>query len=1044
MNKPYRILLTLCLSIIIMVPMYGQTYNYAEVLQKSMFFYECQESGPLGTGNRVTWRGNAAMNDGSDVSKDLTGGWFDAGDHVKFNFPMAFSATALAWGGIDFAEGYTASGQMKYLKRNLRYVNDYFIKCHTAPNELYGQVGNGGTDHAFWGSAEIMQMARPAYKIDASKPGSELAAETAAAMAAASIIFKTDDPTYSATLLTHAKQLYSFADNYRGVYSESITDAAGYYRSYSGYKDELVWAAIWLYRATNDQAYLTKAETYYDNLSTEPQSTEKSYKWGIAWDDKSYGCYVLLAKLTGKEKYKTDAERHLDYWSDGYNGSRIKYTPGGLAFCDVWGSLRYAINTSFLALYYSDVATTTAKGTKYYNFAKSQMAYALGNNPQKRSFVCGYGVNPPVQPHHRTAHGGWSNNQIGPPTESRHILYGALVGGPGSDDSYTDERSNYTNNEVACDYNALFSGVLAKFVKDLGGTPLANFPVAETPTNEYFNEAKFNAIGTTYSEYAVWTNNHTAWPARFGSEYKFRIFINISEGVKAGYKASDYVVSSNNAGVVTYTNLLPYDEANNIYYTEVTFLPSIKIWPGGQGECRKEAQMRIRLPYEAPASAWDPTNDWSAQNVNSELKQIENIPLYVDGVLVFGKEPKPVVVVPVTGVSLSDTTASVNAGSTITLTATVKPSDATNKSVSWSSSNTAVATVSSAGVVTGVKEGNATITVKTQDGSKTASCLITVTNIPVSVTGVTLTPSTASVNIGGTAQLTATVVPSNASNKKVSWSSSNLNIATVSSDGLVSGIAAGSATITVITDDGKFEADCEVLVKEGTSCTFGTPLSAALASVHGSYTKAYVLGTGGPNMSNISNFTINWDLAMNGLWQLSFNTSNGNPGWWIDLRTVASWKFNQAQPEITFSKTGISGLDGSYWVALDGNNFVMVSKTGGFAIYFSNSATAPVCSSSLKSMLMSENEVVNLNADMAVYPNPTFDGFITLKLKNEKSSDIMITIYNQLGQIVEKRVLGRFDVGEYEINLQTNLSAGIYILQVNTGGSIRNLKIEKK
>jgi endoglucanase len=419
---------------------FAQTYNYGEVLQKSMFFYECQQSGPLSTDNRVTWRGNAAMNDGSDVGKNLTGGWFDAGDHVKFNFPMAFSATALAWGAIDFSAGYNSTGQMAYLKKNLRYVNDYFIKCHTAPNELYGQVGNGSNDHGWWGSAEVMQMPRPAYKIDAAHPGSDLAAETASAMAAASIVFKTDDPAYSATLITHAKQLYSFADNYRGVYSNTITDAAGYYRSYSGYNDDLVWGAIWLYRATGEQAYLDKAEAYYANLSTEPQATEKSYRWGISWDDKSYGCYVLMAKLTGKEKYKIDAERHLDYWTDGYNGTRITYTPGGLPFLDVWGSLRYAINTGFLASYYADIATTATKTTKYKNFTVNIMKYILGNNPQNRSYVCGYGNNPPVNPHHRTAHGCWTNNQNGPPTETRHILYGALVGGPGSNDGYTDVR----------------------------------------------------------------------------------------------------------------------------------------------------------------------------------------------------------------------------------------------------------------------------------------------------------------------------------------------------------------------------------------------------------------------------------------------------------------------------------------------------------------------------------------------------------------------------------------------------------------------------
>jgi hypothetical protein len=744
----------------------AQTFNYAEALQKSMFFYECQRSGQLPADNRVTWRANSAMNDGSDVGHNLTGGWYDAGDHVKFNFPMAFSATMLAWGGIDFAGGYNASGQMIYLKRNLRFVNDYFIRCHTAPNELWGQVGNGGTDHAWWGSAEVMAMSRPAYKIDATKPGSDLAAETAAAMAAASMLFKTDDPSYSTTLLNHAIQLYNFADTYRGRYSSSITDAAGYYNSYSGFNDELVWGAIWLYRATNDATWLTKAESYYANLSTEPQSTIKSFKWGIAWDDKSYGCYALLAKLTGKAQYKEDMERHLDYWTDGYNGQRITYTPGGLAFLDVWGALRYAINTGFIAKYYQNVATTTAKGTKYNNFARQQMNYALGSNPRNSSYVCGYGINPPTKPHHRTAHGCWSNNLTGPPAESRHILYGALVGGPGNNDAYTDDRGNYVNNEVATDYNAAFSGLLAALVIDHGGTPLANFPVAETPAKEFIIESRLNGSGNTYTEWSVWVHNHTAWPARIASKHSFRLFIDITEGLAAGYSPSSYIVSSNNADV-TFTQLLAWDAARNIYYTEVTFNPAIKIWPGGQGESRKESQIRIRLPYEASAAAWNPANDWSYQGVDGTLKEVTNIPLYVNDVHVFGSTPTPGVVVPVTGVSVSPIRDTLQINETQQITATVIPANATNKNVSWRSSAPTIATVNSTGLVTALAQGSATITATTADGGFTASSAIFVSNIVVprqytittAVTGsgsITLNPAGGTYAEGTAVTITAT------------------------------------------------------------------------------------------------------------------------------------------------------------------------------------------------------------------------------------------------------------------------------------------------
>ena len=90
----------------------GQTYNYGEVLQKSIFFYEAQRSGKLPADNRVNWRGDSGLNDGADVGHDLTGGWYDAGDHVKFGFPMAFSATALAWGILEHKDGFVKTNQL--------------------------------------------------------------------------------------------------------------------------------------------------------------------------------------------------------------------------------------------------------------------------------------------------------------------------------------------------------------------------------------------------------------------------------------------------------------------------------------------------------------------------------------------------------------------------------------------------------------------------------------------------------------------------------------------------------------------------------------------------------------------------------------------------------------------------------------------------------------------------------------------------------------------------------------------------------------------
>ncbi len=615
----------------------AQSFNYAEALQKSLFFYEAQRSGTLPPSNRVNWRGNSGLQDGADVGRDLTGGWYDAGDHVKFGLPMAATATMLAWGLVEYRSAYVQAGLLDNALEQLRWATDYFIKAHPTANELYGQIGTGGADHAWWGPAEVMQMARPAFRVTSACPGSDLAGETAAAMAAASIVFRPTDPTYANTLLTHARQLYTFADTFRGKYSDCITDAQSFYNSWSGFNDELVWGAIWLYRATNEADFLTKAQSYYANLSNQQQTTIKSYKWTHAWDDKSYGSYVLLAKLTGTTQYHQDAQRWLNWWTVGgtalgADGTRVNYSPGGQAVLDQWGSLRYAANTAFVALVYSDAITDTVLKARYHDFAVRQINYALGQNPLNRSFVVGFGTNPPRNPHHRTAHGSWTDS-IQNPTVSRHILYGALVGGPQTNnDQYTDDRGNFVMNEVATDYNAGFTSALARLVSEFGGTPLANFPTPEPVVgNEIFPEAAVNASGANFTEIRLFLNNQSGWPARMGDRLSFRYYFTL----EAGVTPSQITVTTNFNQCLAPTG--PTLHSGSTYYITVSCL-GVKIYPGGQSNYRKEVQFRI-----ASSGAWDPSNDWSFTGVAgtpaSTPVLVQRIPVYDNGVRVFGNEP---------------------------------------------------------------------------------------------------------------------------------------------------------------------------------------------------------------------------------------------------------------------------------------------------------------------------------------------------------------------------------------------------------------------
>merc|ERR1719153_1063485 len=117
---------------------------------------------------------------------------------------------------------------MEHLKEAIKWGTDYFIKAHVSPNEFYCQVGNGVIDHEYPGRPETMTISRPAYSLTPSKPGSDCAGESAAALASAAVLFEDSDPTYSAQLIKHAKELCELADKDRGLYSDAIAEAKRY------------------------------------------------------------------------------------------------------------------------------------------------------------------------------------------------------------------------------------------------------------------------------------------------------------------------------------------------------------------------------------------------------------------------------------------------------------------------------------------------------------------------------------------------------------------------------------------------------------------------------------------------------------------------------------------------------------------------------------------------------------------------------------------------------------------------------------------------
>lgn len=169
--------------------------------------------------------------------------------------------------------------------------------------------------------------------------------------------------------------------------------------------------------------------------------------------------------------------------------------------------------------------------------------------------------------------------------------------------------------------------------------------------------------------------------------------------------------------------------------------------------------------------------------------------------------------VAVSGITLNNSTLSLTTGQNFTLQAMLSPSNATNKEVTWESSDAGVAAVSKDGVVTAKKAGKATIVAKAADESgKYASCVVTVTEAKKEVTGVTLNKSSLNLGVGGSEVLSATVLPADATNKQVTWLSSTPSIATVSQSGVVTGVKEGTTQISVITAEGSKTAICSVTV----------------------------------------------------------------------------------------------------------------------------------------------------------------------------------------------------------------------------------------
>lgn len=705
-------------------------YDLAKLLQYSMYFYDANMCGDQVSENtQLKWRGDCHTSDakiplqpmddaenGTNLSQafidkykdildpdgdgcvDVAGGLHDAGDHVEFGMPENYTAATLGWGYYEFRDSYVKTGQDKHIETLLRYVNDYLMKCTFLDENdnmiaFCYQVGDGDIDHAYWQSPETDSMIRPAYFLTADKPQTDYVASACAALAINYLNFKDTDKEYAEKSLKYAKALWNFAETNDKELSDNADGPKQYYMS-NKWEDDYCWAAAWMYICTEDKHYLETSAELVDYYA--PSG------WCYCWNDMWSGANTMWAiinqqhpeldlvnmvrKAQGKNQYVYD-----DFWDEvekAFTAWKGLETAGGYAFRSQWGSARYNTAMQLISLVY-DKYTNNGKPGAQSEWAMGQMNYLLGDNPLKRCYVVGYADNSCKYPHHRAASGLLSAEDT---REQRHVLYGALVGGPDGSDNHIDVTSDYIYNEVTIDYNAAFVGAAAGLYAFFGTDDMAvtpDFPPEESSSgeegggNNYWVEAvgvddmqATTSAGTTKVSLKVMTDSispKTDISIRYYFDSSEISNVNSVEGKELYDQAATEDGDKGANGVLS--GPFKYDKKDNTYYFEVKW-DGYKIANSG-----KKYQFLMGMYY---GDTWNPKNDWSYDGLkigtdndffaNGSEEKTDKICVYSDGVLVGGTEPDgstPSVEEPSTEPETKATTATTTVTTATTKTTTI-------------------------------------------------------------------------------------------------------------------------------------------------------------------------------------------------------------------------------------------------------------------------------------------------------------------------------------------------------------------------------------
>ena len=765
----------------------GLDIDYARALQYSLYFYDANMCGDTAErDSRLSWRGDCHTYDahvpmipwdketnkqskgGTNLSAafmekykdvldpdgdgtiDVAGGFHDAGDHVEFGMPENYSAATLGWDYYEFRDVFKKLGQDDHMETILRHFSDYLMKCTfrdkdgTVIAHCY-QVGDGNIDHAIWNSPEVDTMPRPAFFLTADKPQTDYVVSACAALAINYLNFKDTDEEYAEKSLDYAKALWKFANDNEKELSDNADGPGAFYGS-TKWEDDYCWAAAWMYRATGDESVFDYAVEIFDYYA--PSG------WCYCWNDMWSGAGVLWAAINqehpeldlvqkirdaqGKNQYVFD-----DFWDDDCVGKCLKTwkqleTKGGFAYLNQWGSCRYNTAMQLICLVY-DKYKNNGQPSEWSEWAKKQMDYVLGQNDityketskqtvlagrngthGPRAFIVGYNDTAVKNPHHRAASGLLMAEDA---REQKHILWGALAGGPDGSDGHSDSTNDWVENEVTIDYNACLPGAAAGLYA-LYGTPemavTPDFPPedekrvygsanGEGGGSGYWIEAvgvdkpnlNGDGSGTTQVSFKVLTGE-----SKPSKNISVRYFFNIKEmakgidGLGEVRELYDQAYTEDGEGADgVLTGPFKYDKVADTYYVEIT-------WDGYViANSGKKYQFDLGMYY---GDTWDPSNDWSYEGLKIGKSEdffavddppetrTDHICIYDNGVLVGGIEPDGTTVEEkpkeTTTTKPKTTTTTTTTSKTTTTTTTTSTTTKDNKTTTTTSTEKTTAT----------------------------------------------------------------------------------------------------------------------------------------------------------------------------------------------------------------------------------------------------------------------------------------------------------------------------------------------------------------